>query len=168
LRRFNDFKDFADMLASDMERKGIRMRLTEIPEPSYFGRKSKSTIQMRLSLFQQVRNLPFLALVYRRLLLMPFHFFSSLSQLMNDVTKDPLCNHPLLLRFLGIRPQPDSWRYRHYFAKEGKKATSESANGSNGAADSVPPQRDASNNTVESESEFDDGEKTPKFKPREL
>lgn len=88
LRRFNEFKEFYNTLNEYMDAKGIEVGMPRVGDGSYIGRNSKSTLQKRRSMFQD---------------------------LLDSIASSPeLASSAPVLSFFNIIPDPSAWKFKPY------------------------------------------------------
>lgn len=92
LRRFNDFKDFYNKLNEYMEHHEVEIGMPQVPDGSYIGRKSRSTLLKRKALFQDLLD--------------------AISS-----SKDLRVAEPVL-RFFGVEPDPSFWKFSPYLHRQ--------------------------------------------------
>lgn len=122
LRRYNEFKDFADDLTVEMARHNIYMQLPPIPDASFIGRKSKDTIKQRMLAFQEYADDNIFPGPLLRVWL-TLSFF----RLMNACARAPICDLPCIFKFLGIRAHRGGWRFIQYVNQAEPTAASSSS-----------------------------------------
>lgn len=91
LRRFNDFKEFYNLLHEYMEQHEIEIGVPQAPDGSFIGRKSRSTLLKRKAIFQELLD--------------------SISG------SKELQVAPPVLKFFGVHHDPNAWKFQPYLTK---------------------------------------------------